>query len=83
MSLIVAFLTIVGLSSAAYFRSPVAELDQRYIWLGIATTAIYGIATAMIVRRPWVKVAAEAYATQLLASIDHVTARQDQPTTTP
>ena len=76
----VAIAVVLGFESKAYSMGLLATLTTLSVrgWVGIAAGISHVLVFVFVIRADWVRVAADAYAQQLLASCD-VLERQERP----
>lgn len=71
---------VLGLKSDVWFSGPVGVLSAVDVvdWMAIAVAGAHILVFTFIVRRDWVRTAADAYALQLLASCDMLESRKQR-----
>ena len=76
----VAVAIVLGFESNAFAMGPVATLTLTTVgirgWVGMATGISHVLVFVFVIRTDWVRVAADAYARQLLASCDVLGSRE-------
>lgn len=77
-SALLAVAMVLGLKSDVWSSGPIGVLSTVDVagWMAIATAVMHMLVFMFVIRRDWVRMAADAYALQLLASCDMLESRK-------